>query len=239
MQAIQQAMKKALWAGLAAALVVVAGAQSAEAGSIRLTQGANVLTINDGGVGDANGAAGAINLIGTTLGVFRDITVSAFSQPISGSLANPDMVLNVSAESTAAGTLMVEFSDTNFAGTGTTVVANTQTLLGPAGSFQYDTLFDATNGLLAGGALVTSQGVNGFNIGAISSGVGPYSLTQRIILAHNAASPVFGGAGQNTNSTNTLSVQRGQDVPDGGSTAALLGSALMALGLVRRRFSKR
>ncbi len=243
MQAIQQAMKKALWAGLAAALVVVAGAQSAEAGSIRVfVNGGFVTQVNDLD-GD-----GIINFASSS-GVFNTITVTAITKPQAGygSPTEPFMYLNVSATSTAAGQLLVEFSEDDFGTSGQPLVAGTTTILPPGGStFAYQT-FQGTDNLLFSsvptGTFLTSQNSNGFANFNLTD-VTAYSLSQQIVLNHGSASPLSNPSNPNsarlpTNSTNTLSIDGQRDVPDGGSTAALLGSALMALGLVRRRFSKR
>lgn len=243
-------MQKAFWTGLAAALLLVIGPQVAQASSIRLFQGSNLLEILDDQAGDENLDPGIIVLTNRILGDFINISVTATSKDVSGSQASPLMVLTVYAASENDGSLKVEFTDDDFGSTGTNAVADTDSALAlglapDEGLISYSTWIHGTNQLFGGRLelndvvtdLMTTQDDNDPRYYTLLNGAGPYALTQRFSITHDVASPT----GQLSGGTSTLRIDNGgaPSVPDGGSTAALLGSALMALSLVRRRLGVR
>jgi hypothetical protein len=112
-------MRKFLVATAITALAVLSTNYTAEAAfKIRLThvESATSVTITDGGVGDANPAAGAVTFIGS-VGVFNINVSTGLSKPVlPSSPISALMDLNSVNTSTAAGTLLIELTDTDFPG---------------------------------------------------------------------------------------------------------------------------
>ncbi len=220
---------------LAACVCFLATSQAVEAGSIRLSTngGVLILDVNDGSVDDDDPESGVISFNIASFGVFTDIEIDAYTKPDLGSETSPSMRVEVSASSASAGELVVQFSDQGFGPSGTSLHA---TLFGGSSDDvdyvvwhdEFNSLYGTTN-VVAG---LTGTGfINLEAFDALPSGAPLYSLTQGVVFNHDA------NGGQSAVIAR-LDVT-GKSVPDGGSTAALLGSALMALGMVRRRFAKR
>lgn len=193
--------------------------------TLRLTSGANTITITDGGAGDSNGQVGAVTWIGS-LGSWTLNVSTGITKPILGSSGNPHMDLNSvnTSNSAVATSLTIEFSDTGFTaiGSGSTNIGGTT-----LGNVTYQTYWSASNAALAKDNLMTSQAFGGPAFSGSATGSGPnvnlYSLTQVVTISH--------GAGSGQNSSFDAEVR----VPDSGSTIALLGAALATLGLISRR----
>jgi len=212
---------------LAAAACIVAFASSTFAvptltifdGTTTIVVTDNALGVDIGGV-DVNGALGATTWIGS-IGVWTVNVDTGFTKPLLGSGVSPHMDLNFSAVSTSggpAGTLKLTFSDNGFTYTGG--------------------LTDAWGGT-TGGSVINKVFVNSTQIAGLGPvGPGPFSgstsglatLTPTDVLS--LVVEITHGAGV-VASTGDKEVQ----VPDGGATLMLLGSALAGLGMLRRRFS--
>ena len=214
-------MSKQIKIGLMIASVVAMTWSSANAvPTLRLTSGATVITVTDGGVGDANAAAGAVTYIGA-VGVF---TINVTTGISSGPAAVPNMDLNsVDTTSAAGGTLKIEFSDNGF----TPVPAGFSLALGGVtqGTASFAAYADSSNALFGTGTLLASSGpfTGAFADTDNASSLGisaPYSLTLVANLTHSGA--------QNSSFNYHLTV------PDGGATLMLLGSSLTVLGLFAR-----
>jgi hypothetical protein len=98
--------------------VVFAGSSAATAEGamvLRLSSGAESVTITDGGAGDSNPLAGAITFIGD-VGNFIANVSTGLSKPLLPSSPNyAEMDLNsVNVSSQAGGTLVIELTDTDF-----------------------------------------------------------------------------------------------------------------------------
>lgn len=192
--------------------------------TLKLTTGANVITISDGGAGDTLALSGAINFNGSIGDWFINVS-TGLSKPVLGSPSSPHMDLNSINTSNAQGstTITLMFSDTDFTQLGTGVAAWGGTA---GGTIKYDTYWSATNSLFAMDNLMTSES---FGTGAFSgtttggpTGVSPYSLTQVVTITHAAG-------------VKNSSFDAELRVSDSGSTIALLGAALATLGLISRR----
>ncbi len=218
---MKNSKKFAMVAATACALALAAERSSAVP-SITLFDVASStsVTVVDGGLGDANAAAGAVTFIGS-LGVWTVNVSTGLTKPILGSSTSPSMDLNSIDNSSAAGTLIITFTDTGFntpAG-GSAYATIGGTLGGPAGSSITYKTFQNTN-------LLTSISANTTPFAGVASAPttpsANYSLSQQITIVHT-------GAG-NTSFDATLTV------PDGGMTAALLGMGLLGVEGLRRKF---
>ena len=216
---------------LVAASMVV-GANQASANSIRLSAdfGASWTEVGDG---DGDG----IVQFNGTVGTFTVNLTTGISKPELGSASSPRMELSsIQASSSGSGTLWIQHSDTDFTQLGSARASFTiNELTAGSGVDYYRTYWSATNTLWATTNLMTDQGPFGpypgdppgaFPQVQIAPGPtsGPYSLTQTISLTHSGAA--------------TSSLRAVVTVPDGGSAAALLGSALLAFGFLRARLRK-
>lgn len=221
-------MKSILQKLALAALAVGLTASVQALPSLRISDGTTTITIADNGVGDGNAASGVVMWSGT-VGVW-DINVNTgLTKPTQGSALNPYMDLNFIDHSSAAGTLTLWFSETDFGPSNGSALAH---IGGTAqGSVSYSTYWSSSNALFATSTLLTNQGpfAGGAYSGTSTAGPlnnsGPYSLTQVISLTHSASGTTSGDA--------ELSV------PDSGTSILLLGAGLTGLGLFgrfRRRF---
>jgi hypothetical protein len=215
-------------AGLAVALVVA----PAEAASLRLSSNGNGVTtvVNDGDANDETaGDAGIVTFVGG-IANFVANSVTGITHPALGSLSAPHMNLNAVNLSAGAGTLVVAFTQTDFAGGfpfrldfgGTT-----------DGTVSYSAYLDPGNGAFEQSILIGSTGsISGgadhaFNTSFVSDVIppdGPYSLTQVVEITHNS--------GINRTSFNaTLNA-----VPEPGTAGlALLGLGICGAAVWRRR----
>jgi hypothetical protein len=208
---------------LAASVVVAAASLSfaryADAGSITVSDLVNSITIDDNGAGDTNLADGIIRFNGS-IGVWDIVVTVGKTKPALGSVTDPAMDVTLSADSTAAGTLLVTFKEEGFSSpSGGILTATFAGQLATGGYATYET-FEAP----------TFQSFSGtFGPATATASVAPsssYYLIQRVGIHHDAA----GGLSQ---------VHASLAVPDGGWTVAMLGSALLAIGLLRRRLGVR
>lgn len=216
---------------IAVAVAIVGLAGSAYAvPTLRLTAGATVITIVDGGGSDSSATAGSVVYVGSVGAEWTVNITTGTTKPLQGSAGVPFIAIDTSSTSRSAGipdSLKIEFSETGFSATtggylikyGGTVATG-----GSLDSFAYadttDTLFGTGTAL---GSLLGSSGAYSSTGGAATPGTAPYSLTLVMVLTH--------ATGANTSTPGiTLST-----VPDGGSTLMLLGSALTAVGFLNRK----
>ena len=173
---------------MAGCVTAMTAARADAAMKLRLTDVASAtsVTISDGGVGDFNAAVGAITWIGS-LGVWTINVSTGVSKPIFTD--DPHMDLSSVNASSAAGALLIEFTDTDWNGLGSAMMNIGGTT---NGTLQYEIRRDPANTEF-GGAVV---GVGGpFSTAAFSdsrsigaAGSAPYSLTQVIKIIHGAGS---------------------------------------------------
>jgi hypothetical protein len=175
---------------LAAVLTVSATTNAEAAASLRLTQGATVITIGDGnndGVIAFNGAVGTF-FINVTTGQTKPATSS------------PRMILDSSNTSTpAGGTLKIEFTSTGYTGAAPFSLLDFSgfvDVLGAGGSIDYSAFFDPLNTSFGGQVLATqiattlgpfSNPPPAFAASALGAGFGaaaPYSITQVVNITH-------------------------------------------------------
>ena len=221
-------MKKILAiAGLCAAMGL-AGAPSAEAAiQLTLSSGGSTVTVDDGGIGDSNPAAGLITYIGAVGGwTFNVTTGSIVGSP------NPLIDLNsvnttLSAPQVGANALTMTFSGTDF-NLAPGVFASIGGTLAGGHSLDYSAYYSNTNTLNA----LTSQigstlsfgpgGAFAGSTAAVAIGGGLYSLTQRVVLSATA------------NGTSSFDANV-MPVPEPASLM-LLGSGMLGVArMVRRR----
>lgn len=191
--------------------------------TLSISDGVNpAIIVADGAGNDSNANAGVVTWIGST-GVWTVNVDTGITKPNVGSNQNPYMDLAFVDVSSAAGTLTLMFSETDFTQLGSALASIGGTT---AGNVTYATYWSASNNLFALDNLLSSQGP--FGPGAFSGSVSaglvtgqPYSLTQVITITHAGAGTSSGDAELR--------------VPDSGSTIALLGAALATLGLISRR----
>lgn len=208
---------------VALGVITMAGAASAiptlyladGGGSYIVFDGSNLGSFDATGSGSAGG--GAVSWSGSignwSLTVSTGLTLSGGSSPA--------IDLNLSIDTPSANTpLTVMYSDTGFGPSvgGVSLVSTGSGINGGSvATTAYwgagNTLFDTTGGTLVNGSVLDSAG-------------NPYSLTLKSIVTPGT-----------TGLNNVKSYDTELSVPDGGTTALLLGAALSALALIRRRLT--
>ena len=195
--------------------------------SLQLIVGADVLTIPDGSSGDKNSDPGAVTWTGTFDG-FSITFAGGTTKPALGSATSPSMDIGTFLVSGGSGTLTLRFSDNGFGPTSGTAHAlitgsttGTQTITFNTYGGSSNTLFDLGQPLTSLGPLsgVISSSASGGNLNL----AGPYELTEELIVSGEGSS----------------SLDARLSVPDGGTTVALLGLALVGVEGVRRKFGQR
>ena len=192
--------------------------------SLSLFDGTTTVNVADGSGGDSNANTGAVTFNGA-IGVWTINVSTGLSKPILGSSSSPEMDLNSVDFSSAAGTLVIRFTDDGFntPGGGSAYATIGGTLANTAGnSITYKTyqIIGGTTNLLTTISANTTpfSGVGS----APTTPSGSYSLVQEITIVHKAKG--------STSFDATLTV------PDGGMTAALLGFGLLGVEGLRRKF---
>lgn len=194
---------------------------------LRLFDGTTTITISDNGAGDAQGAAGQVVFVGS-IGNWTLNVHTGSTYPVIGSLSNPMLDLSFNATSGGTGgTLWILFSADGFGPTSGSTEAAIGGTIASGGSVTYTTYGGTNNTNFSTTNLLTSQGP--FGAGAFSGTVtggsinnaGPYALTQIVAITHQA------GTFQTTGDALLT-------VPESGTSALLLGSGLMGLGLIAR-----
>ena len=202
------------------------------AGVLTIYDGTNpIITVQDNGAGDQQGATGVIS-VSTNIGVWNLSISSALTKPVFGSAVSPIMEIIIQAQSSASGTLTYTFTDNGF---GPIFIGSTLNstlsggVLSGAGTAAYNVFGDAANVLGATTTLITSIGTSALPVNANSSGVlalpTPFSLTQIVILTATGASYLNADASFNV------------AVPEPGC-AAIAALGLAAVLATRRKRAK-
>ena len=218
---------------IASAGILAIGTQFAGAvPTLSLFDGTTTITVVDGGVGDSNPNAGAVTWVGT-IGVWSVNVTTGVTGPVT-TPPYPHLDLSSQDTSTAAGTLTIKWSDTGnpASNKGMTLLVGGTLETVPGASLIYRLYGDAGNAALATTTLLGTDGP--FGPGAFSQnghtsvglgGLGPnFSITQQVVITHTAAG--------------TSSFDAESQVPDGGTTLALLGGSMLGLGTIRRKLLK-
>jgi hypothetical protein len=179
------------------------------------------MTVADNSVGDANPATSQVTWIGS-LGNWNLNVDTGTSFPVIGTLDSPQLDLSFDATTSTGGTLWIYLSDNGF---GPTFNVSTLANIGgtTGGTVSYWAFGGASNNLFDTTQLLFAGPFNGPSFsadvaGAAINNAGPYSLTEVIEITQPGAGTSSGDA--------MLSV------PDGGTTALLLGAGLLGLGVV-------
>jgi MYXO-CTERM domain-containing protein len=201
------------------------------AATLTLYDGVNpLITVVDNGPGDLSAATGVI-LVQTNVGVWSFTIGTATTKPVLGSATDPAMDLTLQANSTAAGSLRLVFSDNGFGpATGLLTATSTGRVVAGAGvTDTYSVYGDPANVVGATTVLIASTGTvplptSGSGSGLLGLGA-PFSLTQVEQLV--ASGPTF----LNTD----VSFGVGPVPEPGVMGLGALGLAVLALGRPRRR----
>ena len=190
---------------------------------LTLSDGVNpIVIVNDNNLGvgantaDYNASTLGFVSFNGSIGNWTINVAVGTTQPVE-TAATPSMHLSSVNNSSGAGTMVVTFTDTF------TFAQANKLLAGiggaqPNGSVKYEVVVNGS---------VFNIGTSALNPFAFSSGyiaysAGTYDITQRTTITHSAAGTTSVDA----------TVSR---APDASSTLALLGGALIGLGLIRRR----
>jgi len=234
---------KAAVACLTVGILALAG--SVEASSIKISDGSTTYTIADGFTDlnpltpdDLNPMTGAV-LFSGMVGAWQVNVTLGVTTPLLGSLSSPSMHLTDFSAScvlaiclSAPSALTVSFSEVNF-GSGPVAIAKFGGVAAAGATVTYETWLGV--GLFDEGTLLTSLSAgggqfSGIDYGTVTDPEGPYSLTQKVRIAHPGGLAGFGAS---------TSVDATLTVPDGGMTLSLLGFALVGLGGLQRKLSTR
>jgi hypothetical protein len=225
----KQSFQKALMAAGALALFATPAANAIP--TLKLSDGVTTVIVGDGSGGDLSAPVGSVTFIGV-IGTWIVNVSTGISDPILGSPTDPHMDLNsVNVNvSGGAGTLTIWFSDDFFGPTSQSMDASIGGTinLAPGSTLNYTTYASGTNALFAETSPLTSQSFTAGSFSGDASGSfptspfpAPYSLTQKVEINHSAQG--------------STSFNASQQVPDGGTTVALLGFALLGVEGLRRK----
>jgi hypothetical protein len=201
---------------------------------LRMTEGVNVVTVTDNGVGDLNPIAGSIGFAGA-VGNFTFNIIAGKAKPAIGSAEVPELSL-ISSNSSASlpGTLFIELTDTGYGPSQSPLVfANAiNGALATTGVVNYSSYIDNSNAEFGHGTLVKQLGPGSGNFDLEGNGSvatsNPYSVTMEMSLVHT---------GQQESQFDAS--MTAQPIPEP-STLLLLGSGLLGvIGYTKFRLSGR
>lgn len=199
--------------------------------SLRLTEGANIVTVTDNGVGDVNTDIGTVAFSGNVGNFYVPIALGV-TKPILGSAISPSIDL-VSLQVGGGSTIKIEFSETDFFEDGPFV--DLPSLIGGTtnGTIHYQTYASLSNDLFATDILISDSGVLGpgafsFTDFATIALAGTYSLTSVVTITHSASV---------TNSSFNATVEIAE--PGLISMISLSGFLFAAAAAARRRRNRR
>lgn len=218
------------------ALAAVSTAQALP--SIRITDGTTTITVGDGSGGDTSLPAGSVG-VSTAVGDWTVVVTSGATKTLQGSTTRPDQHLDVRA-TTAGGptTLTVLFSEDFFGPTTSSYTVAYSAVLpntGGGATAAYgafyslgNTLFATTTPFVATPGY-SSPGSSSTNLLASPGSLAAsFSITNRIQFTSVAGGP---------SRTSSAAIDVTANVPDGGSTLALLGFAFAGFGFLRRKLN--
>lgn len=195
-------MKTAMKHLLAVAAVIGMSLSARATALFTISDGINpLISVSDNGVGDQNPATGAI-VVQTNVGVWFLAIDIGVTKPLAGSATSPVMDINLQAESSAGGTLTMQFSDQNFGPASGTVFATTSgfTIDGAEGFETTSVYGDQANNtfgtlpplsdliVTSGSQALPSTGANVTATGPLNLHA-PFSLTE--VLSVNASGATF------------------------------------------------
>ena len=136
--------------------------------------------------------------------------------------------LQFAAQSAVAGTLTIEFTDTGYSSTAISALASQIGGTTQGTSINYSTFADLNNVAFGRGIALSSLGFlaspfSGAGVAAFNPNTATYSITQVITITH--------GAGATVLTTGDAAI----GVVPAPATLLLLGSALVGMGLARRK----
>jgi hypothetical protein len=176
-----------------ATLAGVAVASSANAlPTLRLTQGANVIVVEDNDANDVNSLAGAVAYAGP-IGDYSLTSSIGLTKPILGTVTQPsiDLLSIQLSSSISSAVIEVAFTDTDFSTAGPTITL--PSLIGGTtnGTVRYQTYASLTNTAFATDILISDSGVLGSGAFAFTDYAtialqGLYSLTTIVTVTHGA-----------------------------------------------------
>jgi hypothetical protein len=211
-------------------LIALCPVRAYAAATLTLYDGVNpLITVVDNGPGDLIPTTGAI-LLETNVGVWNLAISTAVTKPLLGSPTSPVMDLDIQANSTAAGSLTLTFSDNGF-GPATGLLTATVTghvVAGPGATDTYTVFGDPANIVGATTIPIASTGTLPLPISASDSGLldlpAPFSLTEVETLIASGPTTLTADASYQV-----------VPVPEPGVIGvAVLGFAALTLGWPRR-----
>jgi len=193
--------------------------------TLTLSDGTTTIMVMDNGAGDLDPTLGSVVFNGAVGSNFNINTSAGLTKPADGSASAPSIDLDGLTHALGAGTLTMTFKETDFTAFPGILTGSFSATVGAGGS--------ATNIVMQNALDLVTNGPfgapGGFSSGsaALIDGA-PYSLTQTAILT-------FGARGGSTSFDAMGSVP---SVPDGGTTATMLGIGLLAVGAARRIYRR-
>lgn len=218
--------KTAIIAAIAMSGVFLTAAANAVP-TLRLTQGANIVTVSDNGFGDINPLAGVVAFSGT-VGDFLVNTTTGVTKPLLGNPSDPILDLNsINVNGAVPGTIVLEFSETDF--TNINSALDMVSIIGgtTAGTLQFETFGSLSNSLFATDIMIADSGAltGGILFDEITNAAltGTFSLTTRVTITHT-------GDFDNSSFNSVL------EVPEPSVAAPfVLGAMLIGANLLARR----
>ena len=188
--------------------------------TLTLSDGTTTIIVTDGSAMDKSSVAGAVVFDG----IFGNLSFNVstgLTKPLSGSASAPSIDLNAIVMATGATTLTITFSENGFTAFPGILTGHIGGTIATGGSLTNIVMQNALN-LVTNGPFGPGP-FSGSGSAALIDGA-PYSLTQTAILT-------FGARGGSTSFDAMGSVP---SVPDGGTTATMLGIGFLAVGAARR-----